>query len=99
MFFHFLAQVSIKDNFAPANKFTSLADLVNLLSRGVAYGGGFMIIVAFVYSAYLYISAGGEAKNIEKTKTVLSYAIIGMMVIVASYWLTQIIAKLLGRNF
>lgn len=99
MFFAFLAQVSIKDNFAPAAKFGDLASLVNLISRVVAIGGGFMVIVAFVYTGYLYLTASGDTKNIEKTKTVLTYAIIGMIIIAVSYWLTQIIAGLLGQTF
>ena len=99
MLFSYLAQVSIKDKFTPAEKFGSLADLINLLSRAVAIGGGFMVIAAFVYTAYLYISASGDAKNIEKSKTVLTYAIIGMIIIAVSYWLTQIIAGFLGQSF
>jgi len=99
MLFSYIAQVSIKDSFIPAQKFGSLSDLINLLSRGVAIGGGLMVIAAFVYTAYLYISANGDSKNIEKSKTVLTYAIIGMIIIATSYWLTQIIAGLLGQKF
>lgn len=99
MIYSYLAQVSIKDSFGPAQKFGSLADLVNILSRIVAIGGGFMVIAAFVYTAYLYMSAAGDAKNIEKSKTVLTYAIVGMIIIAVSYWLTQIIAGFLGQSF
>lgn len=99
MLITYLAQISIGDRFAPAQTIGSLADIINFISRAVAIGGGFMVIAAFVYTAYLYISANGEAKNIEKTKTVLTYAIIGMIVISVSYWLTQIIAGLIGQKF
>ncbi len=99
LLFTFLAQVDIGQEFAPAAKFGSLASLVNLLSRAVAIGGGFLVIVAFVYTAYLYLTAAGDSKNIEKTKTVLTYSIIGMIVIAVSYWLTQIIAGFLGQSF
>jgi hypothetical protein len=99
MLISYLAQVSIRDNFAPAQKFGSLADLINLLSRAVGIGGGFLVIAAFVYTAYLYLTGAGDAKNIEKTKTVLTYAIVGMIIIAASYWITQIIAGLLGQSF
>lgn len=94
-----LAQVSISDNFAPADKFGSIADLVNTLSRWVALGGGFLVIAAFVYTAYLYMSSNGDTKTIEKAKIVITYSLIGMVVIAASYWITQIIAKFLGQNF
>ena len=36
--------------------------------RAVAIGGGFLLIVAFVYTGYLYLTAAGDTKNIEKTK-------------------------------
>ncbi|OGK64615.1 hypothetical protein A2313_03385 [Candidatus Roizmanbacteria bacterium RIFOXYB2_FULL_41_10] len=94
-----LAQVDISQEFAPAAKFGSLASLVNLISRAVAIGGGFLLIVAFVYTGYLYLTAAGDTKNIEKTKIVLTYSVIGMIVIAVSYWLTQIIAGLLGQDF
>lgn len=95
----YLAQVSISDEFAPAEKFSSIADLVNIMSRWVALGGGLLVVAAFVYTAYLYMSSGGDTKTIEKSKMVITYAIIGLIVIAASYWITQIIAQFLGQNF
>ncbi len=95
-----LAQgISIKNYFAPSAKFGSLADLVNLLSRVVAIGGGLLLVASFVYTAYLYLSDSGDGKKIETAKTVITYAIIGMVVVAASYWITQIIAGLLNQKF
>jgi len=94
-----LTQVDISQHFAPATKFGNLASFINLMSKIVALAGGFFIIVSVAYTAYLYISANGETKNIEKAKTVMTYAIVGMLIISVSYWLTQIIAKFLGQNF
>jgi len=96
---NFLAEVIIEDHFAPATKFGTLASFINLMSKIVALAGGFFVVVAVAYTAYLYISANGETKNIEKAKTVMTYAIVGMLIISVSYWLTQIIAKFLGQNF
>jgi len=98
MFFALLTPVSIFDHFLPAEKFGSLADVINLLSRAVAIGGGFLLVAAFVYTAYLYVSDSGDSKNIEKAKNVVTYAIIGMIIIATSYWITQIIAGLLGQS-
>jgi hypothetical protein len=96
---NFLAEVNIGEQFAPATKFGSLASLVNLLSKVVALGGGFFVVVSVAYVAYLYLSSNGDTKNTEKAKTVITNAIIGMIVISVSYWLTQIIAKFLGQSF
>lgn len=97
-----LAQVDITDpkyGFAPAQKFGNVASLINTLSKVVALAAGFLLIAALVYTAYLYMSASGEQKNLDKAKTVVTYAIIGMIVIVAAYWITQIIARFMGQNF
>jgi len=96
---NFLAEVIIEEHFAPATKFGNLASFINLLSKLVALGGGFFVVVSVAYTAYLYLSSGGENKNIEKAKIVMTNAIIGMVVISVSYWVTQIIAKFLGQNF
>ena len=97
---NFLAQgVNIEQKFAPASKFSTLGNLINVLSKVVAIGGGFLVIAAFVYTAYLYMSSNGESKNIEKSKIVLTYALIGMILIIVAYWLTQIIARFIGTSF
>ncbi len=95
----FLAQVDISKQFAPAAKFSTLADLINLTSKLIAFGGGAMVLASFVYTAYLYLSSEGEAKNLEQAKLVLTYSIIGLVVIFTAYWVVQIIARVTGNAF
>lgn len=91
--------VEIGDVFAPAAKFSKVSDLVTLGGRVAALAGGFLVVASFAYSAYFYMSAHGDTKNIEKAKTAMTYSIVGLVIVAAAYWITQLIAKFLGQNF
>ena len=99
LFSTLLAEVDIGKAFPPADKFGSIGSLVSLLSRVVGLGGALLVVASIVFTAYLYLSSGGEAKNIEKAKGMLTGTVIGMVVIATAYWITQIIAKFLGGEF
>jgi len=93
----YLAVVDL-GNVPAYSKFQSIADVINVISKVVAIGGGFMVLASFVYSAYLYISSGGDAKNIEKVKQMLTASLIGLAIVATAYWITQIVGKFLGQS-
>ncbi len=94
-----LSQVDIGDVFTPGQKFQTVGDLVSLVSKLAALGGSLLIIATIVYAAYWYLTAQGDAKNIEKAKTAITYSLIGAAVIATAYWITQIMARFLGTSF
>lgn len=94
-----LAEVDLGASFAPAQKFNSVGSLVNVLSKVIAFGGGVVIVASIVYASYKYLSANGDAKHIEEAQGAFVNAVIGMLIIVTAYWVTQIIAKFLGIQF
>ncbi|MEK9179422.1 MAG: hypothetical protein AAB893_03055 [Patescibacteria group bacterium] len=97
--FVLLAEVDLGQSFAPAQKFNSVGAMVNVLSKAIAFGGGVIIVASIVFAAYKYITANGEAKSIEEAQGAFVNAMIGMLIIVTAYWLTQILAKFLGVQF
>lgn len=92
-----LSQVNIGEKFTPAARFNSLGGTATMIGRIVALGGGLMVFAGFVYAAYLYLTANGEAKKVQEAQQILTYGIIGLILIGASFWLVQIVAKLLGQ--
>lgn len=94
-----LAEVDLGQSFAPAQKFDSVGALVNVLSKAIAFGGGIIVVASIVYAAYKYITANGEAKSVEEAQGAFVNAVIGLVIIVTAYWLTQILAKFLGVQF
>lgn len=58
---------------------------------------GTMFLVVIVYSGVLWLSAGGDAKQLTKAKTYLTNAVIGMMLVVFSYALVVNLINYFGN--
>jgi len=56
-----------------------------------------LIAVAFlIYAGILMVTAGGEEGNVEKAKKIITFAVIGIVIIVLSYTIVGFIANILG---
>ena len=94
----FLAQVDFgnKDIFAPAERFSSLGSTATTIGKAVALLGGLSVFAGFVYAAYLYLTAQGEPKKVQEAQQILTWGIVGLILIGAAFWIMQIIGKLIG---
>ena len=52
---------------------------------------GLVFLVLVVYAGFLYITAQGEDAQIKKAKAILVKAMIGMVLIVSSYAITNVV--------
>lgn len=71
------------------------------ISRVVNYVLGFVgivLIVILIYGGFLYLTSAGNEKQIETAKKVLTYAIIGMVIIFASYIIANYTIKALTTS-
>ena len=57
---------------------------------------GIAAICFVIYAGYLYMMSKGETKDVEEAKKVLIYAILGMLIIVSSYVISNFILGALG---
>ena len=57
-----------------------------------------IIVFVIVYSGFLYVSARGNAEQIKKATTSLTYAIIGAVLILGAVVLSEILANIV-RSF
>ena len=73
---------------------TQLADVfVGVLRLAVAIAG----LGAFAYflvGGFKYLTAGGDDKNIMEAKQTLTYAVIGLILVVCSYLIIQLISQM-----
>jgi len=63
------------------------------------YVFGFAGLAAFlfiVYAGFQFLISKGDPKQIEEAKNKLTQAIIGFLIVFASYWIVQIIEVILG---
>lgn len=54
---------------------------------------GLLAVVMVIYGGFLYVSSAGNEENVKKAKQILIYAVIGIILIVASF---AIVNTLLG---
>ncbi|MDP3800491.1 MAG: hypothetical protein Q8Q90_03680 [bacterium] len=53
-------------------------------------------VVMIVYAGYLYISSGGDEKKLGQAKSLILYAVIGLVVVIVSYSIVGFVNSLIG---
>ena len=75
------------------------ADLPTIIGRIINIFLGFMGIVLLlivIYAGYLWMTAGGDADQVEKAKKWIRNGIIGLIIIVSSYAITAFVISMLA---
>ena len=90
--------IAIKDFFEPANTFESFGSLVSVFLANAYILAGLIAFFFLVFGGMSFIlgAGGGDPKKMESGKKTLTAAILGLVVIVFSYWIVQIIEFLTG---
>jgi len=79
----------------------TISNLSCLFGKVVSYALGLAAIVLFVLlimSGFKFITSGGDPKALEGAKKTLTYAIIGLIVILVSYLILVLIQTITGVN-
>jgi hypothetical protein len=74
----------------------SLAAAVNNLIKGVMGIVGVLAIVAFVWGGVEWMISGGNPEKIKKGKTMMVWAVWGLVVIFGAYAILDVIFRALG---
>ncbi len=88
--------MDLKD-LAPSTSITSISTLVNILLKNALTIAGVICLVLLILGGFSFIvSAGGDAKAKEKGKNTITSALTGLILIIAAYWIIQIIEIITG---
>lgn len=71
----------------------SIGELIVVATNMIALIAGAAAFIYLVYSGFLYITAAGNEKNAEQGQKGITWAIIGIIVILAAYILVNSIAN------
>lgn len=94
-----IPSVAISQVFSPASKFPDFGSLVNILLKNALVVAGIICLVLLILGGFGFIvSAGGDAKAKEKGKNMITSALTGLILIIAAYWIIEIIQIILGVN-
>jgi len=61
--------------------------------------GGIAFLIYFILGAFTWLTSRGDKQQVEKARSYISNAVIGIIVIILAWAITGIIGKLLGVDF
>ncbi len=74
---------------------SDLPTLVGNIINGFLGILGVIFVVLIVYSGFLYMTASGDDTKVKKAKSILSQAVIGLVIIVAAYAISNFVIDVL----
>src|SRR3990167_6311291 len=77
---------------------TTLGTIISLLLTYLFPLAGLLLFLYLVFAGFQFLTSGGDPKKVEQAKQRLTNGIIGFIIVFISYWLVQIIARILGLN-
>jgi hypothetical protein len=80
--------------------FGSIGGLISFFVPTVLLIGGILCFVIIVVAGFGVIgNAGGDPHAAEGRKMIITYAMIGLVIMFASYWILQILNGITGKPF
>lgn len=70
---------------------TNLVEIIGNLISTVLGLIGIILLVLFIYAGFLWMTAGGDKDQVEKAKSIFKNAVIGLVIIVFSYFISGFI--------
>lgn len=86
------------DNPVPSLKpeFNDLASLLSPFFEIALFAAAFMAFFYLVWGAFAYIMAQGQKENLAKARARITWAIIGLMVVLMAYFITTFVSEIFG---
>ena len=69
-------------------------DMVNLIVKNVFVFAGIVIFLLIFYAGFKMISGG--KKGFDEAKSLLTSAVIGLIIMICAYWIVQLVGYLTG---
>ena len=76
-----------------------LKDFGSIISALLPYlftGAGLLLLLYLIYGGISLMLSGGDPKAIQSARDKITGALVGFMIVFISYWLVQIVGKILG---
>lgn len=74
----------------------NLGDIVSALLPYLFAGAGILLLLYLLYGGISLMLSGGDPKAIQSARDKITGALVGFMIVFVSYWLVQIVGKILG---
>ena len=76
----------------------TLGTIVSILLPYLFAGAGLLLLLYFLFGGLGLMLSRGDPKAVQSAKAKITSAFIGFIIVFASYWIVQIIGKVLGLD-
>ena len=93
---------ALSDFYAPGaaiGENVTLGQLISPIIQNIIILAGMLAFGVLIFAGFTYISASGDSQKVEQAQKMMTYAIIGLVLAVAAYWITRILISILGGTF
>lgn len=81
-----------------ATGYRSIGQLISVILPNVYVIAGVILFLIFVFWGIRYLTSGGNPEETAKANKAITTALIGFVIVFASYWLIQIVQIITGLN-
>jgi hypothetical protein len=86
----------LSDDTPVSEVYTNPAFLVNLLVRNIFIIGGVVLFIMIIIAGFKFVTKGKEGA--QEAQQMLTYSVLGFIIMFSAYWIVQIIALLTGAD-
>lgn len=84
--------------FESYNSPLGIALLVSRLIGLITIASGIILVIMLAYGGFRFVTAGGNDKATAQAQGIMTNAVVGMVIVVASYMIAFLVGKFLGFN-
>jgi hypothetical protein len=86
--------LTLKSGAKVSDVYRTPADMVNLIVSNVFVIAGFSLLIFIILAGFKLIS--GDANGVKEAKTMIEGVLLGFIIMLAAFWIIQIIERMLG---
>lgn len=83
---------------SPTPQFGNLGDVVSKIVPAAITLAGLLTFLYLILGGFKYMTAGGDEKAVTAAKTMITNAVIGLIIVFAAYWIMWILETVLGLD-
>lgn len=87
-----------KSVYAQPAQLTEIFDVVGKIIELLAPAAAIAFLIMLIIGSYQFITAGGDPKGAAGARATLTYAVIGVVLVVTSWLILQLIQTITGAN-
>lgn len=70
--------------------------IAKALNEYIFFFAGAGLLIVLISAGYTYLTSAGDPKKMDSAQQKITHALIGIIIIIAAYWVVQIAGRILG---